>query len=1156
MSDFLTTPKRMAKGLPNLYDKTKSDARERKRNILYLILNYLTENGFHAAVEVLQNEADLTSQYQACENVDLDIILQEYQSYYYTKFQKYPKLVRRISESADNSKGDNNKSKMRSSAKKVRSSECTGQKEKQVENQAFHFDILPLANNDIQMNSQQQVDFKEKLAYRFENHSSEWQELADEITKDIIPGNSSIKWNDCIGLTDIIEKLKEATVYPVMYPELFENLPPWKGILLYGPPGTGKTLLAKALASEGCTTFINVTSSTFVSKWRGESEKMLKTLFEMAKASAPATIFIDELDSLVSANALSYHEATRRFKSELLVQIDGVSSHESKVLIMGSTNHPWNLDAAMLRRFEKRILVELPSEESRKELLMHYLKQPYAIRKEEFQNLAEKTRNFSGSDIKTLVKEASMAVVRESIRCMNSGDRSGKALRKVTYNDMQQALERIRPCTTALYKIILGKASQENPGGLSQPSLNDDFDPNIISDDLEKSPAFSPSKNNQCQQAITLCAKTVLAHLVTHLGHFPMAIGAARLSSLVVEHDDVPNLPCDDLSMNIFSAPNIQLFIFSKNVIASLIELPALDLPGGGVTAGLSTADKQVRVLLRDLSGKSSWDASILYRTPETVKKEDPDQNRLENAPKTPSFSSIQPESLMVGLTLHTLPQRAMRHRPPNVLPDTSNAAPDLDQLDDLLQYLGHTSPECLESLSRKLNEPATPPMSIELEQEAIASVISQRNTEVEENRLMQHLDSMLGLPSTRPSSRAEANSPSLEPPSSQHSSLGMVEQSAFQQCRLLFSQLGLAGWERRQQLHLLNKTERLLRELRNLDNQSCRETHKFAVIYVAPGQEDKNSILSNQGGSVLYEQFLAALAWEIELEGHTGFLGGLQRQGTTGLTAPYIATSFVEAIFHVATRMPGDTPDAVLSKTRHLGNDEVHIVWSEHNRDYRRDIIPTEFCDILITIYPLGNNLNRVTVNCKADVPHFGVLFNEAIVESNILAGLVRATALCASRAKRITYQFYQQYYEERARSLDIVVTKHKHSTTYEDFISKVYSPVATPSPFCPSGSSSSGAGDGTTCNPSMLAAALLDSHGHSHKSSHRTDQKYRASANDASRGVWFNSPDMQNVESSISPRPLKRLSTNLKNSKKSLKHETSVESPPESPLQMTRRK
>ncbi|CAH0550342.1 unnamed protein product [Brassicogethes aeneus] len=704
---------------------------------------------------------------------------------------------------------------------------------------------------------------------------------------------------------------------------------------------------------------------------------------------------------------------------------------------------------------------------------------------------------------------------------------------------------------TVLHKIIMGVASSENPGGLSQPSLSDDFDPNIISDDLGMSDlSSSPKSNGQCEQAIVLCAKTVLAHLVTHLGHFPMAIGAARLSSLVVEHDDVPNLSADDLSSSIFTAPNIQLFILTKNVISSLVELPALELPGGGVTAGLSTADKQVRVILRDLSGKSSWDASILYKTP-GVEEGDQNTNQTDDNPKWGQISCIQPESLMVA-NLHTLPQHAMRHRPPNVLPEISNSAPDLDQLDDLLQYLGHASPECLEDVGRKLNEPASPPVSTDLESEAIQSVISQRNVEVEESRCAQNADGMLAQAISRPKSRAESErrDSSLETVSSQQAPNGVVEQKAFQQCRLLFSQLGLSGWERRQQLHLLNKTERLLRELRNLDQQGCRETHKVAVIYVAPGQEDKSSILANEGGSAAYEQFLAALAWEIELEGHTGFMGGLNRQGSNGLTAPYVATSFLEAIFHVATRMPGETPEAVLGKTRHLGNDEVHIVWSDHWRDYRRDIIPTEFCDILIVIYPLGNNLNRVTINCKADVPHFGVLFDEAIVESSILAGLMRATAICASRSKRITYEHYQQYYEERARSLETVVTKHKKSTTYEDLISHVYSPMTFDNRG--GGSLCSGGGD-LSSNSSNLAAALIDS---SHKGVQRTDPKYRAS--DVSRGVWFTNPDMsQNVEStSISPRPLKKFSANLKNSRRSLRHDASIESPPESPLQMTRKK
>ncbi|KAF5297114.1 hypothetical protein FQA39_LY02694 [Lamprigera yunnana] len=676
-----------------------------------------------------------------------------------------------------------------------------------------------------------------------------------------------------------------------------------------------------------------------------------------------------------------------------------------------------------------------------------------------------------------------------------------KLLEASEYVDIKEGSCLLLLVFTVLNKIITGQTASENKSGLSQPSMNDDFDPNILLDNLDKqSPSSSPSKNYQCQEAIVLCAKSVLNHLVTHLGHFPMAIGAPRLSSLVVEHDDVPNLLTDELSATMFTAPNIQLFVLTPNVVSSLIELPALDLPGGGVTAGLTTADKQVRVLLRDLSGKACWDASILHCSPDAYTDSDEECGNCDSistnlsGKKWGPISYLQPESITIGSNMQPhLPQRAMRHRAPNVLPDTTNAAPDLDQLDDLLQYLGHTSPECLENFDHKLNEPSASLISTDLEQEAIAGVISQRNVELEQSRVTQFSEVMMGQSVIRPNRQSVSSKKGYEITSVQQAPAGIVEQTAFQQCRLLFSQLGLAGWERRKHLQLLNKTERLLRELRNLDTQRCRETHKVAVIYVAPGQEDKNSILSNQGGSVEYEQFLAALAWEVELEGHTGFLGGLQRQGSNGLTAPYVATSFLEVIFHVATRMPGDTAETVLNKTRHLGNDEVHIVWSEHNREYRRDIIPTEFCDILITIYPLGNNLNRITVNCKPEVPYFGLLFSEAIVESNVLADLVRAAVICASRAKRTTLPFYQQYYEERARSLETVMSKHKDSTTYEDFISRVYSPVATPSPFSNVNVSSGDVSDGTSSNTSMLAAALLDSHAHSFKVGQKSDQKYR---------------------------------------------------------------
>ena len=127
----------------------------------------------------------------------------------------------------------------------------------------------------------------------------------------------------------------------------------------------------------------------------------------------------------------------------------------------------------------------------------------------------------------------------------------------------------------------------------------------------------------------------------------------------------------------------------------------------------------------------------------------------------------------------------------------------------------------------------------------------------------------------------------------------------------------------------------------------------------------------------------MAGLGWEVELETHTGFMGGLSKSKATGETAPYFATSFVEVMFHVATRMPSHSDEALITKTRHLGNDEVHIVWSEHSRDYRREILPTEFCDVLIIIYPLENDLFRIQVKIQPSdiIINFSILFHVKLI-------------------------------------------------------------------------------------------------------------------------------------------------------------------------------
>ncbi|CAI5994895.1 unnamed protein product [Closterium sp. NIES-65] len=186
----------------------------------------------------------------------------------------------------------------------------------------------------------------------------ELRELAEAVGRDIMRGNPEVTWSSVKGLGGAKQLLKEAVVMPIKYPQYFTGLlAPWKGILLFGPPGTGKTMLAKAVATECRTTFFNVSASTLVSKWRGDSEKLVRMLFDVARALAPSTIFLDEVDALIShrGGGTGEHEASRRLKTELLVQMDGLSSSSDLVFVLAATNLPWELDTAMLRRLEKRV---------------------------------------------------------------------------------------------------------------------------------------------------------------------------------------------------------------------------------------------------------------------------------------------------------------------------------------------------------------------------------------------------------------------------------------------------------------------------------------------------------------------------------------------------------------------------------------------------------------------------------------------------------------------------------------------------------------------------------------------------------------------------------------------------------------------------------
>ncbi|XP_052436384.1 ral GTPase-activating protein subunit alpha-1 isoform X6 [Carassius gibelio] len=641
---------------------------------------------------------------------------------------------------------------------------------------------------------------------------------------------------------------------------------------------------------------------------------------------------------------------------------------------------------------------------------------------------------------------------------------------------------------SCIYKVlhgcVYGAQSFSNPSYFPIP-LSDlsspDYDPFLLLENLkEPEPLHSPDSERSSklqpvtevrsriqQGLISIAARTVISHLVNHLGHYPMSGGPATLTSQVCENQDNPYSESADLTPELFDAPNLQFFVLNGTTLLSYLQIRAEDgLPGGGMSAGLTTTSACVRVIVRDISGKHSWDSAVLYGPPHCItpsqtlhlysssnqaggdrergqdedslersNQEEPDDGtfqeneedldeHVEDVKEDREEEELEEEDEEEEAGLELMAPQAKRQCR-EVIPSWDSLHDGEDSLDEMLQYLGYSSPECLQRTGALLNIPAPPPtcVSEKQENEVINAILKQC---AEERDFTLHRGNDLNM-------RAVVQ----QEPSPQR------PQSAFYYCKLLLNILGMNSWEKRNSFHLLKKNEKLLRELKNLDSRQCRETHKIAVFYVAEGQEDKHSILSNTAGSQAYEDFVSGLGWEVNLTSHCGFMGGLQRNKSTGLTMPYFATSTVEVMFHVSTRMPPDSDDSLTKKLRHLGNDEVHIVWSEHSRDYRRGIIPTEFGDVLIIIYPMKNHMYSIQIIKKPEVPFFGPLFDGAIVDGNILPTVVRATAINASRALKSLIPLYQNFYEERARYLETIVQHHLEPTTFEDYAARVFCPA-----------------------------------------------------------------------------------------------------------------
>lgn len=277
----------------------------------------------------------------------------------------------------------------------------------------------------------------------------------------------------------------------------------------------------------------------------------------------------------------------------------------------------------------------------------------------------------------------------------------------------------VPPLIYAVLRILHQIATGAHADRIKLFTADEDFDMTITVDDVKTSRSASGASYQttettlNCIAAVRLCAKTVAMHLVTHIGHFPMGIGASRLSSIVDENDDmVGPHPTDSISAKdsmglasshgLLNASNMQMFLLNPGIVASFIELPSLKLPGGGVTAGLVTATRQVRVLLRDINGKSCWDVSILYKEPtiqfNEEKSKSTERQHFFNEKSSLTFhsktfqsgrgfsigaASLDPMTSTVGMPVNPL-RHTMRHRPPTQLPVAKDVAPDLDQLDDV----------------------------------------------------------------------------------------------------------------------------------------------------------------------------------------------------------------------------------------------------------------------------------------------------------------------------------------------------------------------------------------------------------------------------------------------------------------------------------------
>jgi len=271
--------------------------------------------------------------------------------------------------------------------------------------------------------------------------------MIELICNEILDRSPSVTWDDIAGLESAKTAVEEVVSWPILRPDIFKadslRNPP-KGVLLFGPPGTGKTMIGKAIVSDSRATFFSISASSLTSKWIGDGEKMVRALFAVARCYQPAVIFIDEIDSLLSIRNETENEASRRMKTEFLVQIDGAAtSNADRILLIGATNRPQELDEAVRRRLTKKLYIPLPDLPARVALIHKLMsKQANTLTDQQIEFIGQQTQGYSGSDLHALCVEAAFGPIR-ALR-VKIRDVTADQVRPVSVEDFEGALIQVK----------------------------------------------------------------------------------------------------------------------------------------------------------------------------------------------------------------------------------------------------------------------------------------------------------------------------------------------------------------------------------------------------------------------------------------------------------------------------------------------------------------------------------------------------------------------------------------------------------------------------------------------------------------------------------------------------------------------------------------